>query len=69
MDSLEQLHDGGTVVCMMWTLARGRSRVKNESDSHKQAVTMASDHFALKLKNIHVFSAKFSQLRQDLHAP
>lgn len=77
MGSLEQLHHGGTrrhtvthtVVCMMWTLARGKHRVKNKSGSHKQIVTMATDHFALKLTNIHALSAKFSQLKQTMHVP
>lgn len=34
-----------TAVCMMWTLARGKCRVKNKPDSDKQTVTMATDKF------------------------
>lgn len=77
MGSLEQLHHGGTrrhavthtVVCMMWTLAPGKRRVKNKSDSRKQTVTMATEHRALKMTNIHVSSANVSQLKQAVHAP
>lgn len=73
--SLEQLHHGGmrrhtvthTVECMLWTLALGKRTVKNNADSPKQTVTMATDHFALKLTKIHALCAKFSKLKQTMH--
>lgn len=54
-----------TVVHIMWTLAQVKPRVKNKPNTHKQTVTMATNHLKSLLTNIHVFS----QLKQTKHLP
>lgn len=75
--SWERLSHGGmrrhalthTVMCMMWTLARARPRVKNKPDLHKQTVAMATtNHVALRLTNVPGSFAKFLQ-QTTLHLP